>query len=140
MNTSEVYLKSLTIRDNLKIVADIQGNQIDITLQPIKPYLVSDKVSLIIIGQDPTIKNIKVRDKITHTLNLDKKGALRNYISEICKGLELNLENVYATNVFKYFYTIPPAQTIHVLKAHLQPNLELLKSQIALYPEAKIIT
>ena len=79
-------------------------------------------VKLIIIGQDPTIKNVERRKGITTTLNLDKSGALRRYVEEICSGLNISLSNVYATNVFKYFYTIPPAQTFEVLEKHLSPN------------------
>ena len=97
-------------------------------------------VKLIIIGQDPTIKNVERRKKITTTLNLDKSGALRRYVEEICNGLNISLSNVYATNVFKYFYTIPPAQTFEVLEKHLSPNLVLLEKELFNYPNCPIVS
>jgi uracil-DNA glycosylase len=140
MKPEEIIVKSLEIRENLRLNTDFTENQIDYQLKPVPPFQIGNEIKLVIIGQDPTIKNTRTRHRILKTLNLDKNGALKNYISDICKGLDFSFENVYATNLFKYFYTIPPAQTIHVLNAHLQPNLELLKTEIALYPEAKIIT
>lgn len=97
-------------------------------------------IKLIIIGQDPTIRNVERRKGITTTLNLDKSGALRRYVEEICDGLNISLSNVYATNVFKYFYTIPPAQTFEVLEKHLSPNLVLLEKELSIYPNCPIIT
>lgn len=97
-------------------------------------------IKLIIIGQDPTIKNVERRKEITTTLNLDKSGALRKYVEEICNGLNISLSNVYATNVFKHFYTIQPAQTFEVLKKHLSPYLVLLEKELSNYPNCPIIT
>jgi hypothetical protein len=73
-------------------------------------------------------------------LNLDKKGSLKKYISDICSQLGIGFENVYATNIFKYFYSVPPESTMHVLIQHLEPNLELLKKELAIYPKQPIIT
>lgn len=97
----------------------------------VPPYIGGGEIKLVIIGQDPTVKNPESRKKITCTLNLNKKGSLRSYVEKICECLCISLENVYATNLFKYFYTVPPASTIEVLKQHLQPNLELLKDELA---------
>lgn len=97
-------------------------------------------IKLIIIGQNPTIRNAERRKGITITLNLDKSGALRRYVEEICNGLNISLANIYATNVFKYFYTIPPAQTFEVLEKHLSPNLVLLEKELSNYPNCPIIT
>jgi hypothetical protein len=140
MKTSEVFVKSFEIRDHLKENADYENNQIDEKLLPVLPYRISHNISLIILGQDPTVKNEKSRDSIEYTLNLDENGSLRTYIKEICAGLEIPFENIYATNIFKYFYTDPPAQTMHVLKAHLEENLKLLKPELSAFPKAKIIT
>jgi uracil-DNA glycosylase len=49
-------------------------------------------------------------------------------------------ENIYATNVFKYFYSFPPERTMNVLYQHLEPNLDLLKEELSAYPKAAIIT
>jgi len=140
MKPSEVFLRSLDIRNNLIKEIDIKGDMIDDRLLPVLPYRISNKVSLIFIGQDPTVKNSNSRHSIEYALNLDKNGSLKTYIMKICVGLDISFENIYATNIFKYFYTKPPAQTIHVLKAHLEPSLELLKEELAVYLNAVIIT
>ena len=107
----------------------------------VHPYNKDGKdIKLIIIGQDPTIRNEESKKGITTTLNLDKSGALKRYVEEICNGLNISLSNVYATNVFKYFYTTPPAQTFEVLEKHLSPNLVLLEKELSNYPNCPIIT
>jgi len=139
-DAKELGEKARNIRDNLKVNDDIDFNRIDINLDVVKPYLGSDGIKTIVIGQDPTIKNEQTRKNITCTLNLDKENSLKRYISDICTNLGLTIENVYATNLFKYFYTIPPAQTMDVLYAHLEPNLELLKEELSQYKGIPIIT
>ena len=106
----------------------------------VSPYIGEGEIKLIIIGQDPTIRNVESRKDINVTLNLDKNGALRTYIERICRSLGIQLDNVYATNVFKYFYTTPPAQTIEVLKAHLDDNLALLTKELSAFQKCSIIT
>lgn len=139
MNQDNIINQVSLIRYKLVHCAE---NPIDISLNPniIKPYIGNDDIRLIIIGQDPTVKNINSRKKIETTLNLDKNNALTLYISNICKGLGLSLSNVYATNLFKYFYTYPPASTMDVLYKHLQPNLKLLRKELEAYPLCPIIT
>ena len=140
MKTSGIFIKSLEIRDSLKSQNDFKENPIENTLLPVLPFRVSNKIKLIIIGQDPTVKNELSRKTIEYTLNLDINGSLKNYIKQICAGLGIEFENIYATNVFKYFYTYPPERTMHVLHSHLEPNLQLLRDEISAYPKAKIIT
>ena len=123
------------IRDELKQNNDYKTNPIDMKLNPIPPYKGSKEIKLIIIGQDPTIKAASGRIAIKCTLNLDKGGPLRTYISKIC-----DIENVYATNLFKYFYTSPPAKTLNMLEAHLEKNLALLKKEINSLGNIPIIT
>lgn len=132
--------KALLVRNYLTRTNDYIENKIDSTLSPVPPFRGNGQIKLVVIGQDPTIRNTKRRERISCTLNLDKKGALKTYIENICKGLGITLDNVYATNVFKYFYTVPPADTPHVLAAHLQPNLALLKEELSQYPDCPIIT
>ncbi|MDR3668598.1 MAG: hypothetical protein P4L35_17290 [Ignavibacteriaceae bacterium] len=140
MKTSELFLESLAIRDKLIMQKNFIENKIDSALLPVLPFRITDKIKLIIIGQDPTVKNAESRKKIEYTLNLDKKGSLKKYISDICTQLGIEFENVYATNIFKYFYSVPPESTMHVLIQHLEPNLELLKKELAIYPKQPIIT
>ena len=97
----------------------------------VPPYIGKGEIKFVIIGQDPTVRNPKSREKITCTLNLDKNGSLRAFVERICRILNVSMDNLYATNLFKYFYTVPPANTPDVLKKHLEPNLELLKEELA---------
>lgn len=97
-------------------------------------------IKLIIIGQDPTIQNVERRKNIKCTLNLDKAGSLTRYVEQICEGLGITIENVLATNIFKYFYTKPPAQTFNILTKHLSPNLDLLKRELSSFQSVPIIT
>lgn len=84
-----------------------------------------------VIGQDPTVRNPEGRKNVTCTLNLNKQNsALFRYIKRICDGLGITMENVYATNLFKYFYSTPPAGTPEVLRFHLESNLKLLKEEL----------
>lgn len=136
----DIAIKALEIRNELKSKMDFDINPIDIELDPIPPYVGSETIKLLIIGQDPTVRNFNSRRKITCTLNLDKENALKRYLNQVVTYLDLSLDNVYATNLFKYFYTIPPADTINVLEAHLAKNLELLKEEMSHFPNAKIIT
>lgn len=108
----------------------------------VPPFTNQGDLKLIIVGQDPTVKNEASRKKITCTLDLDKdRSMLRQYVERICKGLSIELSNVYATNLFKYFYEIPPSNTPDVLKKHLKPNLELLKEELEELPlDCPIIT
>jgi len=140
MNISEIIQKSILIRDYLKYFNDHEENKIDTELLPVPPFKVSNEIKLIIIGQDPTIRHEELRIKIDTTLNLDKSGALKTYIEKICKILEIEIENIYATNVFKYFYKIPPADTLEILQDHLAPNLKLLNDEIEPYKKVPIIT
>lgn len=132
--------KAREIRDELRLYKDSPTNPIDLELPIIPPFVGGGEIKLIIIGQDPTIKNDKGRKLITSTLNLNKRNSLYSYINVICQGLRINIENVYATNLFKYFYTIPPANTLGVLEKHLESNLELLQKEISVNKNVIIIT
>lgn len=76
----------------------------------VRPYKGDGEIKLVIIGQDPTVRNPESRESIAFTLNLDKKGsALYKYVKHICRILDITIDNVYATNLFKYFYSNTPA-------------------------------
>lgn len=128
------------IRINLKCQNDFSTNPIDLILPFIPPFRGKGDIKLIIIGQDPTIRNEISRKNITCTLNLNKGNSLRTYIDTICIGLGITIENVYATNLFKYFYTVPPASTLTILLNHLEPNLTLLQTELAEFKDAAILT
>ena len=136
----ELTKKVEEIRNNLKKEKDFTENPIDLALLPIPPFIGKGEIKLIVLGQDPTIKNAVSRGKITSTLNLDKNNALKTYINGIVSQMGMNIENVYATNIFKYFYTYPPATTMNVLKVHLLPNLNILVDELSHFPGIPIIT
>ena len=136
----KIFVEAIKIRNQLKSEHDCIENPIDDTLPIIPPFDGLGNIKLIVIGQDPTVKNNNSRSKISCTLNLDKNNSLKRYIEQICFGLGMDLENVYATNIFKYFYTVPPAKTMKVLYQHLEPNLQLLDAELANYKNAIIIT
>jgi len=139
LKTAQIFNKSLEIRNSLKSKNDFIENPIDSNLLPVLPFRITNKIKLLILGQDPTVKNEKSRQSIEYTLNLDKAGSLKAYINQICDLLGISFENIYSTNIFKYFYTYPPERTMHVLHSHLPANLELLKEELAAYPKVPII-
>ena len=134
----DIVEKALSVRNNL---VQCSVNPIDYSLGIVPPYIGSGDIKLIILGQDPTVRNAAQRAKIKRTLNLDNgKGALRMYVERICASLGLSVDNVYATNIYKYFYTLPPADTSDVLSLHKQPNIELLKYELSILGECPVIT
>jgi uracil-DNA glycosylase len=105
------------------------------------PKVGNQKIKLIIIGQDPTVKNEKSRDTIKTVLNLDKRNSMYNYLSYIAERLGTNIEqNVYATNLLKCFYVAPPATIPGCVREHTPYWIELLRSELASFPEAVVIT
>ena len=108
-----------------------------------KVFRGTGKIKLVILGQDPTVKNEASRKRIKTVLNLDKNNSLRRYLVEVCTGLGLDLdENVYATNYFKNFFIKPPTQIdeIDVFTAFAPYWLPILKEEIAEFPEVPLIT
>ncbi len=133
--------KATEIRNSLIDNSDYTFNKIDAILPPLPPFFGTDEIKLIIIGQDPTIRNPIQRKKISVTLNLNIKGVLLNYVEhKICVGLGIFLQNIYATNLFKYFYSQPPSTTREVLSKQLLPNLNLLLEELSQFQNAQIVT
>ena len=137
MNINDIIDEVVKIR--LELPND-PANPIDFDLSPVKPYIGDEEIKLIIIGQDPTIRNKQQRKHIETTLNLDKNGALKKYIEDICLKLGISMRNIYATNIYKYFYSIPPADTPDVLLRHKDPNIKLLKKELECFNDSSIIT
>lgn len=107
------------------------------------PFCGSGEIRLIILGQDPTVKNREARSLITTVLNLNRRGSLRSYISRICDGLGVDLDtNMYATNVVKNFFTEPPT-TITGVDALGEASgywLDLLKDEVNRFPDSVILS
>lgn len=76
------------------------GQYVDKTLHIPQPYHGSGTIRLIVLGQDPTVKERERRKAIRTVLTLDEPGPLSNYLESLCNDLEIQLsENVYATNL-----------------------------------------
>ena len=133
----DIVAEAQKFRDSL---ADYEENHIDTDIAPVPPFKGNGRIKLVVIGQDPTITEVKEKGKIKKTLKLDVPGPLRRYIERICAGLDITIDNVYATNLFKYFYEKKPATTPKVLAAHLESNLSLLKKELSEYSDCIIIT
>ena len=111
MNNNELSIEVRKILDKLTR-SDI-GSYIDTSLTPLNPFRGKGKIRLIVMGQDPTVQNPEYRKKIKVTLLLNQPGGLRTYLEKVCKALDIDLdENIYATNLLKHFFTIPP-DTMH---------------------------
>jgi uracil-DNA glycosylase len=102
------------------------------------------KICLIVIGQDPTVKNETSRETIETVLNLDEpRGSLYRYISLLCEGLGLGLcQHVYATNYAKNFFIRPPTQIKECnLLEEVSPYwLPLLQEELSFFPGRPILT
>jgi len=141
MDIQKLMQLTKTERDNLKNTSDNEDNPIYAKLDPVKPFVGNQKIKLIIVGQDPTIRNFSSRKNINISLNLDKPNSIHRYISnEICGNIGIDLQNIYATNLFKYFYVCPPSDTFHVLQQHLKTNVKILLTELRHFKGVPIIT
>lgn len=119
------------------------GRFVDTSLPPPSPYRGTDRIRLIVLGQDPTVKDPAARANIKTVLNLDKNGSARRYLSGVCQRLGLKLtEHVYATNLYKNFFMAPPTQIadIDIFQAFTDTWLPLLQVELALFAKVPIIT
>lgn len=114
---------------------------VDFKLPIPQVYHGTDDIKLIILGQDPTVRNVKSRATITTVLNLNKPGSLYNYLSGICNRLGFDLENIYATNYLKNFFKCPPTRIteINIFKEFSSYWLPLLREELVQFPQVPII-
>ena len=134
--------RAYEILDGLASDPDL-GRFVDHSLPIPKVFCGTGYIKLVILGQDPTVKNEASRKRIKTVLNLDKNNSLRRYLVEVCDGLGLDLdENVYATNYFKNFFIKPPTQIddIDVFSTYSPYWLPLLKEEIAEFHRVPVIT
>jgi hypothetical protein len=122
------------------------GAYVDTTLVPPKPHRGSGKIKLIIVGQDPTVQDPEYKKKVKVVLLLNQPGGLKRYLGDtICKGLVIDLdENVYATNLLKNFFAVPPdtlrktdPQFFQMAADHWIP---LLKEEIEEFENVPVLT
>ena len=118
------------------------GRFVDSTLDIPEVFRGEGEIRLVVLGQDPTVKNPASRRGITTVLNLNRSGALKNYLSRICESLGLNVdEHVYATNYLKNFFVKPPTQIteINVLQVFGPMWLPLLQDELAQFRQVPVI-
>ncbi len=107
-------MNSKTLSTEVRKVIDELSNSeisfhIDSSLTPPDPFRGRGKIRLIVLGQDPTVQNPDYREKVKVTLLLNQPGRLRTYLQNVCKALDIDLdESIYATNLLKNFFTVPP--------------------------------
>lgn len=109
------------------------GRYVDETLPIPSPYRGSGAIKLIVLGQDPTVKNQESRRAIRKVLNLDRNRSVRSYLAGVCSGLGIQIaENVYATNLYKNFFVHPPTKIteIDVFQEFRDAWLPLLKEEL----------
>lgn len=127
-----------------KLVTDPDlGHYVDATYPVPAVYRGQGEIKLVILGQDPTVKNVKSRALIKTVLNLDRSSHLQRYLSGICQGLGLDLDqNVYATNYIKNFFVRPPTQIeeINILETFSPFWLPLLRDELSQFPSVPLIT
>jgi hypothetical protein len=121
----------------------VLGKYIDQSLPIPQPFRGTGNITLIFLGQDPTVKNVASRKMIKMVLNLDKNNALKRYLTEICDKLGIKLEeNVYATNLYKNFFVAPPTQIreIDIFRQCAPHWLPLLLEELSEFEQVPVIT
>jgi hypothetical protein len=119
------------------------GPYLDTALPIPSPYIGTGPIRLVVLGQDPTIRDTQRRRLIRTALNLDRRGSLLAYLGTICESLGLDLKkHVYATNLIKNFFSIPPTdiRDIPVFALAASVWLPLLLEEIAPFASAPVIT
>lgn len=119
-------------------------NDIDFSFDFILPFSKANRISeikLVFIGQDPTVRKSESRKNILTTLNLDKENSLKSYLRTVCNKLEIDIEKeVYATNLYKCFFKIPPADDETILTRHFKIWMDFLINELTEFKNSIIIT
>ena len=118
------------------------GPYIDMSLRIPEVFHGAGSIRLIILGQDPTVDNPASRQRITTVLNLDKSSSLTTYLRKMCGYLEIDLySQVYATNLFKNFFTLKPTEnkTVDIFKTALPYWLPVLQAELDQFPTAPVL-
>lgn len=120
-----------------RALADI----IDPDLPIPSPFHGGGKVKIVVVGQDPTVADEARRRRIKVVLALDESGPLRRHVERICRGLGCGLEGLYATNACKWFFRQRPTDyEANVLALATPFCLDLLRNELAKFPDAKVVT
>ncbi len=137
-----IWVKAMAIKGAIAGDSDL-FRYVDLNLSIPNVYRGKGDIKLIVLGQDPTVKDKSARAAIKTVLNLDKEGNLHHYITRICNELGLSLEqNIYATNYLKNFFNKPPTQftTIDIFESFSRYWLPLLREELEEFPKIPVIT
>ena len=119
-------------------------NDIDFNYDFILPFSNAERikdVKLIFIGQDPTVRNRKSREKIKTTLNLDKENSLKKYLKTVCDIMQVDIEKeIYATNLYKCFFNKPPADDQTILTRQFKIWMDLLINELSVLKNTFVVT
>jgi len=136
--------KSLKRTKRLLLKDPVLKEDIDFSYDFIPPYSNAENISdikLVFIGQDPTVRRKESREQIKSTLNLDKENNLKFYLKEVCKNLQIDIEKeVYATNLYKCFFSFPPADDETILTRQFKYWADLLINELKVFEDPIIIT
>lgn len=137
----DIVLESNKVVEKILLTPELK-DFVDGNLPLPKVYKGKADIKLIVLGQDPTVKNAVSRKNIQTVLNLDKAGALRSYLTDVCSKLNLTLDHVYATNLLKNFFIAPPTTIteINIFKQFLPVWLPILKIELSQYPNVPVIS
>lgn len=115
---------------------------IDGTLPAPEPFGPTRDARLVILGQDPTVKRPESRARVRVVLNLDRGGALRTYLREVCDIFALDLDSeVAAFNVANNFFTAPPTQLPDgVLLTAVDRWMPVVRDQLGCHPHACVMS
>jgi uracil-DNA glycosylase len=119
------------------------ADHIDRTAPTPSPFGRNPTPRLVILGQDPTVQNVKSRSKISTVLNLDQpRWTLYRYLESLCSAIGIGLSEVYATNAVNCFFTAPPAYTKRgaVLQEAFGHWLPLLLEELRRLPGVPVVT
>jgi hypothetical protein len=142
MWSTEMEGRASQVREKLKRDRRL-GKYIDTSLEIPQPYRGQGEIRLIVLGQDPTVKDAEKRKDIQTVLNLDKSRSVRAYVAAVCNDLGIKVsENVYATNLYKNFFVRPPTQIaeIDIFQECVGAWLPLLMDELAEFPKVPLIT
>lgn len=136
--------RKLRTTKNVLLKDTVLQNDIDFNYDFILPFSKAENISeikLVFIGQDPTVRRQKSRGDINVTLNLDKENSLKTYLKKVCDILQIDIEKeVYATNLYKCFFKIPPADDQTILTRQFKIWIDLLINELAVFKNSFVIT
>jgi hypothetical protein len=106
------------------------------------PYRGPAPIRLVVLGQDPTVRSRTTRARLDTVLDLNRGGNLRAFVGRIAGELRTTLDSVYATNVVKSFFEVPPTEyeEPRILARFAERWMGLLHRELAELPDVPVVT